>query len=73
MYLGQVLAKKDKFIKLKLEENIDLHDGVEVVTSEGPVSFVVTCIKDEKGNILNTNVEKGSIVYLGDIKGKVEA
>ena len=73
LYLGQVLAKKDKFIKLKLEENIDLHDGVEVVTSEGPVSFVVTCIKDEKGNILNANVEKGSIVYLGDIKGKVEA
>ncbi len=73
LYLGQVLAKKDKFIKLKLEENIDLHDGVEVATSEGQVSFVVTCIKDEKGNILNTNIEKGSIVYLGDVKGKVEA
>ncbi|MBR6613865.1 MAG: U32 family peptidase [Clostridia bacterium] len=73
LYLGQVLAKKDKYIKLKLEEDIDLHDGVEVVTSDGPVSFVVTCIKDEKGNILNTNCKKGSIVYLGDVKGKVEA
>ncbi len=73
LYLGQVLAKKDRFIKLKLEENIDLHDGVEVQTNEGPVSFVVTCIKDEKGNILNTNVEKGNIIYLGDVKGKVEA
>ncbi len=73
LYLGQVLAKKDKYIKLKLEEDIDLHDGVEVVISDGPVSFVVTCIKDEKGNILNANVEKGSIVYLGDVKGKVEA
>ncbi|MBR6689011.1 MAG: U32 family peptidase [Clostridia bacterium] len=73
LYLGQVLAKKDKYIKIKLEEDIDLHDGVEAVTIDGPVSFVVTCIKDEKGNILNTNCKKGSIVYLGDVKGKVEA
>jgi len=73
LVLGKVLAKQNEYVKLKLEETIDMHDGVEVLNENGTVSFVVTCIKDERNNVLNRKCEAGSIVWLGDIKGRVEA
>ncbi len=64
--LGKVLDKKGKFVKVKLEEDIDMHDGIEIYSNSNVVSNVLTCIKNEKGNIINKKQEKGSIVYLGD-------
>jgi len=72
LVLGTVLAKQNEYIKLKLEETIDMHDGIEVLNENGTLSFVVTCIKDAKGNILNSKCEVGSIVWIGDVKGKTD-
>ena len=68
LYLGKVIGKKGKLVKIKLEEDIDLHDGIEIYTSKGVVSTIVTCINSEKMKLLNNKCNKGSIVYLGDIK-----
>lgn len=72
LVLGKVLTKHDSYIKIKLEENIDLHDGIEIQGKEETVSAIVTCIKDEKKKLLNKKCLKGDIVYIGDIKGKIE-
>ena len=73
LYLGKVISQKKQFIKIKLEEDIDLHDGIEILDGNNVVfSNIVTCIKGENKNIVNSSVKKGSIVLLGDIKNKVK-
>lgn len=73
IYLGKVISQKKQFIKIKLEEDIDLHDGIEILDGNNVVfSNIVTCIKDEKRNIINSRVYKGSIVLIGDIKNKIK-
>ena len=73
IYLGKVISQKKQYIKIKLEEDIDLHDGFEILDGNNVVfSNIVTCIKDENRNIINSSVKKGSIVLLGDIKNKVK-
>ncbi len=66
LYLGKVIDKKGKFVKLKLEEEINIHDGVEIYSKNNISSTIVTCIKDNKGKIVNKLQEKGTEVYLGD-------
>lgn len=69
LYLGKVIDKKGKFAKIKLERDIDLHDGVEINSKNGKVSStIVTCIKDCKGKIINNKVLSGQEVYIGDFK-----
>lgn len=73
MFLGSVLMQKKCYIKVKLEEDIDMHDGIEIVNGNDVISSnIVTCIKDEEKNIVNHLRKKGSIVWLGDISKKVE-
>jgi U32 family peptidase len=69
--LGTVLAVKDEYIKLKLEEDIDLHDGIEVYSAENIVSTIVTCIKNENFITLNKEITSGNIVWIGDINKPV--
>lgn len=71
LYLGEVIEQKGKFVKVKVNEEIDLHDGIEIYSKNNVVSNIVTCIKDEKGKIINTKVNSGKIVYIGDINSKV--
>ena len=74
IFLGNVLMQKNCYIKVKLEEDIDMHDGIEIIDKNEVIySNIVTCIKDEGKNIVNQMVKKGSIVWLGDISKKVEA
>ena len=54
LYLGKIIAKNNRLVKLNLSEDIYLHDGVE--TLNGKASTIVTCIKDENGNLLNDKV-----------------
>jgi len=69
--LGTVLAIKDEYIKLKLEENIDLHDGIEVYSTDNVVSTIVTCIKNDKFITLNKEILSDNIVWIGDISKDV--
>lgn len=72
LYLGKVISKKGHIIKIKLEEDIDLHDGIEIYSGDINVaSNIVTYIKDSSGKVINSNVQKGNIVYIGDIPGKI--
>lgn len=71
IYLGKVLNKKRKIFKIKLETNIDLRDGIEIYSTDGNItSALVSFIKDEKGKIINSNVEKNNYVYIGDVNGR---
>lgn len=67
--LGNVLEVRNKFVKVKLLNDIDVHDGIEIFDDNHNIvySTIVTCIRDSNFNILNSNVEKGEVVYLGDI------
>lgn len=69
LMLGNVLGVRKNFIKVKLQECVNLHDGIEVY-SDSVISTIVTCIKDENGNIVNAQMNKGDFVWLGDINGK---
>lgn len=66
IYLGKVLDVKKEYIKVELKDNIDLHDGIEIIGNTVS-STVVTCIRDNKFKVINKLVEKGNIVWLGDI------
>ncbi|MBQ8379369.1 MAG: U32 family peptidase [Clostridia bacterium] len=72
LYLGKVIEQKGKLVKVKIEEDIDLHDGIEIYSDNNVSSTIVTCIKDNKQKLINNRVEKGSIIYFGDIKEKVK-
>ena len=67
LLLGKVIQVKNEYIKIELKEDIDLHDGVECIDNAA-VSTIVTCIRDDKFNVINKRVEKGNIVWLGDIR-----
>ena len=49
-----------------------MHDGIEIYSSGNTVSTIVTCIKNTNMKLINENVEKGNIVYIGDIKENVK-
>ena len=68
LLLGTVIATKNKYIKIKLEQDIDMHDGIETI-GDNVRSTIVTCIRDDKFNVVNTLVKEGDIVWLGDIQG----
>lgn len=68
LYLGEVIEKKGKYVKVKLEEDIDLHDGIEIYSKKGVSSTIVTCINDSKMRLINKKCNKGDVVYIGDIK-----
>ena len=70
LYLGEVIEKKGKLVKIKLNEDIELHDGVEIYCKNEVVSSLVTCIKNEKLKLINSKVESGNIVYIGDFKSE---
>lgn len=72
VYLGKVISVYKNYIKIKLRQEIDLHDGIEIYSGEDVISNIVTCIKDEKGKIVNEKVGIGESVYLGDFKTKVK-
>lgn len=72
LFLGKVILQNKKFIKVKLKEDIALHDGIEIYGNDGVVaSTIVTCIKDEFHNIKNEGILKENYAFIGDIKKKV--
>ena len=71
--LGNILAVKNEYVKVKLDEDIDLHDGIEVLSKGRIVSTIVTCIKNEKFVTVNKEMKKDNIVWLGDLSKKVES
>lgn len=70
--LGRVIEVKNKYVKLKLNDSISLHDGIEILSGdEIKASTIVTCIMDEKLNIINKTLNKGNTIFIGDINKKV--
>ena len=69
-YLGKVLEynEKKRNLKIKLEQDIHIGDGIEVVNKSldgGIISF----IRNKKDRV--EEASKGDIVVIGDIKGKI--
>lgn len=71
LVLGTVLAQKTSYIKVCLEESINLHDGIEIYDGDNVYSTIVTCIRDEEQKLKNHKIEKGQTVWLGDIAKKM--
>ena len=69
--LGKVIAQRGVYIKVRLQEDIDLHDGIEIYLDDGVFSNIVTCIKDENGKIINKEAKKGEYVWIGDVSKKI--
>lgn len=67
IFLGKVIDTKKQYVKLELKEDIDLHDGIETV-GDKISSTIVTCIRDNKFEVVNSCVKKGNIAWLGDIQ-----
>ncbi|MCQ2911181.1 MAG: U32 family peptidase [Clostridia bacterium] len=64
--LGKILDIHNDMIKVKLFSNIDMHDGVEVL--DGSLSGVVTCIRNDKKQLVNDRVKADKVVWIGDFK-----
>lgn len=72
MLLGTVLDQRNMYVKVKLEKNIDMHDGIEIYSDGNVFSTIVTCIKDDRGNIINKEANIGDYVWIGDISKKMK-
>ena len=70
VYLGKVLKydKRRKLVTIKLEDNLNMGDGVEIVNDTLPGN-VVTYIEKDKRQV--KNAVKGEIVVIGDIVGEI--
>lgn len=64
--LGKVLDIRNDMIKVKLFANVDMHDGVEIL--DGSLSGIVTCIRDDRKQLVNDRVKADRVVWLGDFK-----
>jgi putative protease len=71
LILGKVIDQKKEYIKIKLEEDISMHDGIEIYDENGLVSTIVTCIKDENFKNINDDKLSGEVVWIGDISRRV--
>ncbi|MCX8074445.1 MAG: DUF3656 domain-containing protein [Clostridia bacterium] len=72
IFLGTVLDQRKEYVKLRLESNIDLHDGIEVYNEDNTASTIVTIIKDSNFKTVNSEVSIGNVVWIGDISRRVE-
>lgn len=72
IYLGRVKDQKGVYVKIKLNQDIDLHDGFEIYSDDNLISNIVTCIKNENGKIQNKEAKKGEYVWIGDVNKKVK-
>ncbi len=70
--LGKVINQKGIYVKLKLEEDINMHDGFEIYSDGKVFSNIVTCIRDENYNIINKEAKKGDYVWIGDVGSKIK-
>ncbi len=70
IYLGKVLEydAKRKLVKLVLDEDLNMGDGIEVVNDFLPGN-IVTYIEVNKKQV--KNALKGEVVTVGDISGKI--
>ncbi len=72
LYLGKIIDRKKEYIKIKLEQDLSMHDGIEILDNSNVISTIVTCIKNDKFVNINKDVCKGQVVWIGDIKNKAE-
>ena len=70
VYLGKVLNydKRRKLVTVKLEDNLNMGDGVEIVNDSLPGN-VVTYIEKDRKQV--KSAIKGDIVVIGDITGEI--
>lgn len=72
IHIGNVISfnKESSSIKMKMNEDLSIGDGIEVLNGEeiNP-GTVVTYIKTEDGK--KNFARKGDIAYIGDIKGNI--
>jgi len=70
IYLGKVLDydKRRKLVKIKLDDDLNMGDGIEIVNESLPGNIVTYIEKDRKQI---KAAKKGEIVAIGDISGEI--
>ncbi len=79
LLLGKVEDQKGLYVKIKLNQGINLHDGFEIYdTTEGKnellYSSIITCIKNNNNKIINQS-EKTKVAeyaWIGDVNKKIK-
>lgn len=71
IYLGEVCDQKSVYVKLKLEEDFNMKDGIEIYSRDNVYSNIITCIKNEKYVTVNKECKKGEYIWIGDISKKM--
>ncbi len=73
IFVGKVLDVYNNYVKVKIENTtLALHDGIEIYSANSTVSTIITCIKDENGNITNKEAKIDEYIWIGDIKKRVK-
>ena len=68
-YLGNVIEQKGRNIKLKLEQDVMIGDGIEIINNTLS-GCIISFIRKENNRV--KEAKAGDIVVLGDIKGKID-
>lgn len=70
IYLGKVIDydSRRKLVKVKLDDNLNMGDGIEIVNNFLPGN-IVTYIAQDKKQI--KTAKKGDVVFIGDIVGHI--
>lgn len=75
LFLGKVITKKGPYVKIKLSENIGLHDGFEIYdadTNKILYSSIITGIKNEDNKTV-TKLDVGQYAWIGDVNKKISS
>jgi len=71
IYIGKVVDVRPPYVKITLEEDINIGDGIEIYHGEGlPLSLIVTGIMLDNRHV--RQAPAGSSPWVGDVKGKVQ-
>jgi len=69
--LGQVAETRPLYVKVKLDKDLNMGDGIEIYNPSGEVvSFVVTSILEKNQQV--RFAQAGSEVWIGDVKAAVK-
>ena len=63
-FVGEVLERNGDFIKLEVKNYFEVGDDLELMTTQGNISFKLTAILDKKGNPISAAKGSGYIVTI---------
>ena len=63
-FVGEVLERKDDYIKIDVKNRFVVGDSLELMTTSGNITFILTEMKDKKGNLIIDAKGSGHVVEI---------